>query len=57
MKAIYKTVSFSALALTIVPSILVFSGAIDNSTNKWLMLAGFVLWFISAPAWIGKDKT
>lgn len=56
MKAIYKTASFSALALTIVPSMLVFSGAIDNSTNKWLMLTGFVLWFVSAPAWIGKDK-
>ena len=56
MKAIYKAASFSALALTIVPSMLVFSGVIDNSTNKWLMLTGVVLWFISAPAWIGKDK-
>lgn len=56
MKTLYKTTSWVGLVLTVVPSFLVLSGAMDPSTNKWLMLAGFVLWFISAPAWIGKDK-
>ncbi len=56
MKTLYKTTSWAALGLTIVPSFLVLSGAIQPDTNKWLMLAGFVLWFASAPTWIGKGK-
>lgn len=54
MKALYKSVSWAGLLLTIVPSFLVFSGNIGSKTNQWLMFAGLVLWFASAPFWIGK---
>jgi len=57
MKTFLITVSFFGLALTIAPSFLVFGGAIPWKTNAYLMFAGMILWFISAPFWLGKKKT
>ncbi|HEV7348455.1 hypothetical protein [Telluribacter sp.] len=36
------------LGLTIVPSMLVFSGLISQDQNKTLMAVGMVLWFVAA---------
>ena len=52
MKKILKIISFAGLALTIVPSILVFKGVIAMKTNYMLMTIGFILWFASAPFWM-----
>jgi len=55
MKAILKIISFAGLALTIIPSILVFKGVIVMKTHYLLMAVGFVIWFSTAPFWM-KSK-
>ncbi len=54
MKALLKILSFIGLLLTVVPSLLVFAGTMDISQHKMYMLLGTVLWFGSAPFWLGR---
>ena len=56
MQSILKIISFIGLALTVVPSFLVFSGAIELNFHKTLMLIGTLLWFVTAPFWMNKQK-
>jgi hypothetical protein len=56
MKSILKIISFVGLALTILPSILVFKGAIEMKAHFHLMAAGLLLWFVTAPFWM-KNKS
>jgi hypothetical protein len=56
MKNLLKLFSFLALVLTIVPSFLVFYRAISLETHYTLMAVGMVLWFITAPLWLGKKS-
>ncbi|MCB0548980.1 MAG: hypothetical protein KDD19_15480 [Phaeodactylibacter sp.] len=48
--------ALSGLALTLIPSVLVFAGAISTQTNKVLMAAGMLLWFTMGPFWIRRAK-
>ncbi|MGB8226984.1 MAG: hypothetical protein WCE45_09025 [Sedimentisphaerales bacterium] len=52
MKRLLVFVSLIGLALTILPSILVFKGIIEKETHFWLMGVGLVLWFATAPLWM-----
>jgi hypothetical protein len=54
MKNLLKLLSFLGLVLTIVPSFLVFYRVISLDTHYTLMAVGMVVWFISAPLWLGK---
>ena len=54
MKILLQLISLVGLLLTIVPSILYFSGSLTSSTQQWLMFIGTVLWFASAPFWMNK---
>lgn len=56
MKPFLILVSILGLALTVVPSFLVFYGVINWSTHAQLMLVGMILWFISAPFWMKPKK-
>lgn len=56
MQTILKILSYVGLLLTVVPSFLVFSGAIELSFHKTLMLIGMLLWFSTAPFWMNKRK-
>lgn len=56
MKILLKIISFTGLALTILPSVLVFSGVIAMRTHYLLMAVGFVLWFASAPFWMKSQS-
>ena len=56
MKNILKIISLLGLALTIVPSLLVFRGTINLKLHYNLMIIGMVLWFGSAPLWM-KSKS
>jgi high-affinity Fe2+/Pb2+ permease len=56
MKNILKIISLAGLALTIVPSTLVFKHVIDLKLHYNLMIVGMVLWFVSAPLWM-KSKS
>ena len=54
MKALVKGISYIGLLATIVPSILVFSGVMQLSMHKMIMVIGMVLWFATAPFTINK---
>lgn len=56
MNILLKTISYVALAGTIVPALLVFSGNMDFQTNKNIMVISMVVWFVSAPFWINKKS-
>ncbi|MEX0771767.1 MAG: hypothetical protein WD038_01295 [Balneolales bacterium] len=56
MKVFLFTISMIGLALTVVPSMFVFSEAITLEMHKQLMVAGMLLWFFSAPFWIKEQS-
>jgi len=47
-------VSVIGLALTLLPSLLLFFGRISFEIYLRLMLLGTALWFVSAPFWMSK---
>lgn len=49
-------IALVGLALTAVPSVLVFMGSITPEVNKQLMAAGTVIWFVAAPIWFRKSR-
>lgn len=57
MKKLLMAISFAGLLLTIVPSFLVFNGAISFESNKSWMLAGTICWFLTAPYWMNDKKS
>jgi hypothetical protein len=54
MKTIVKLSSFLSLALTVFPAFFVFLNKISWQTHANLMLAGAILWFLTAPAWMKR---
>jgi len=48
-RSILNIISLVGLILTLIPSILVFTGVIEFSLHKTLMLVGTLLWFLSRP--------
>ena len=57
MKNLAKIISFLALAASLVPSLLYFTGTIGHDAVKWTALAGTIIWFISTPLWAGQCET
>ena len=57
MKHLYILLSMIGLLLTLGPAILVFAGIIAFSLHIKLMLAGAIIWFVTAPLWIKKQKS
>ena len=55
-KIIPPLLAISGLALTLIPSLLLFQEAISGVFQKQLMALGMVLWFLTAPYWIGKKR-
>lgn len=55
-KAILIILSFIALAMTVVPAFLVFANVISLQEHKHYMFAGTIIWFATAPFWMGKKK-
>jgi hypothetical protein len=49
-------ISVLGLALTVAPSVAVFLGKISWQTHVTLMLLGTVLWFATAPFWMGAAR-
>lgn len=56
MKKIAFIISMICLALTLLPSFLVFMGVISLEANKNLMLAGTIGWFLTAPYWMHQKQ-
>ncbi|MGV8090667.1 MAG: hypothetical protein AB2L24_02200 [Mangrovibacterium sp.] len=56
MKRLLIIISFMGLVLTILPSVLVFYAVISMRSHFYLMIAGMILWFATAPFWM-KSKS
>ena len=56
MNILYKGISYVGLLLTVVPSILLFSGIVELQAHKTAMLVGMLLWFITAPLWLNRKS-
>ncbi len=56
MNRVLKAGSFVGLGLTVVPAFLVFLGMLTWHTHALLMAVGAVLWFVTAPFWMVKER-
>ncbi len=54
MKLLLQLTSALGLLLTIIPSLLYFATYISLAVHQYLMLAGAILWFATAPFWMNK---
>lgn len=58
MKLILQFFSLAGILLTIIPPILFFLGKMSHTSQNVWMLAGAIIWFLSAFPWLGrKGKT
>lgn len=53
--AIAKPVSWASLLLIVVPPILHFNGSINAALMNQLLLAGTVIWFVTASLWMKPE--
>lgn len=51
-----RTVSFIALAATIVPSLLYLNGTLTLDGVMWSALAGTIVWFVVTPLWMDRKR-
>ena len=56
MRKLLMMVSLAGLVLTLIPAVLVFTGAIAWETHASLMTVGMVCWFATAPFWMKKSR-
>ena len=57
MKILLSGIVWIALAATLLPSILVFSGTMELDTHKTIMAIAMVLWFVAAPFFVKKKDS
>jgi uncharacterized membrane protein len=56
MKYIYRVIAVAGLALTLVPPILLYTGALAEERMKFAMFIGALIWFTGAIPWLGRRK-
>lgn len=57
MKPILVTISFLALTACLISSIICASNGINAETNKIVLLAGTIVWFVVTPFWMRQKKS
>ena len=57
MKILLSGIAWIGLLATILPSVLVFSGAIEPGTHKAMMAAGMILWFAATPFFLKRKDS
>ncbi|NJD11519.1 MAG: hypothetical protein FIB01_14160 [Gemmatimonadetes bacterium] len=55
MRRLLQLISGLGLVLTVVPSVLVATGGIGWARHADAMLAGALLWFLTAPFWMREQ--
>jgi len=55
MRTLARVISGIAFVGTIVPSILLFAGAVSLDQVKWWMFLATVAWFAATPVWMDRD--
>ncbi len=56
MRKFLIVLSYTGLAMTAMPAFLVFYGTISFEQYNFYMIMGALLWFGTAPFWIGRIK-
>jgi hypothetical protein len=57
MNKLLKPAALLGLAMTILPPLLLFVGAVDSlPLTKNIMLAGMILWYLAATPWLAFQK-
>lgn len=56
MRLMLQIISWIALAMTVLPSIVYFSGHLELERVKWLLILATVVWFAVTPFWMGKKE-
>lgn len=56
MRVALQIISYIALAMAVIPSIVYFSGGMELERVKTLMLLATVVWFVVTPFWMGRKK-
>ena len=54
MRRAAQLVSIAALAGTILPPVLFFTGQMDLDPMKWWMLLAAAAWFAATPIWMNR---
>jgi di/tricarboxylate transporter len=54
MRLVWQILSWTALAATIVPSVLYLAGQIGLDDARLAMLVATIVWFATAPLWMGR---
>ena len=57
MTTLLRLISYTGLALTVLPALFVFSGTLSLERYHTLATVGMVLWFATAVLWIKPEKT
>lgn len=57
MKPLLVTISFLALAASLVSSIICANNGLSTETNKLVLLVGTLVWFGVTPFWMRKKKS
>lgn len=56
MKRVFQTISWIALAGTILPSFMYLGGMIDLDQANMILLLATLAWFVHTPLWMGKNS-
>jgi len=56
VRRMLQTLSWMALAGTLVPAILYVTGAVTLASVKTWMLAATVVWFVTTPLWMDRHE-
>ena len=56
MRLILQTISGIALAMTVLPPLVYFSGNMELDHVKLLLLLASIVWFAVTPFWMGKKE-
>lgn len=54
MRTLAQAISILALAGTLAPPILYFTGALDLDQTKQTLLFATIAWFVATPFWMGR---
>lgn len=57
MRRILQTLSWLALAGTLLPAVLYFTGSLELDAVKRWMLVATVAWFAITPSWMGRTES
>jgi hypothetical protein len=56
MKKWLQLLSWSALALVILPPMFYLAGQVEKGSMKFWMTVGTVVWFATVPWWMGRRR-